>query len=51
MPNGDRRYFVNRYNGYGDDGTEEGRKSGMRFGCAWPQVHAIIVPARGTDAN
>jgi len=37
MPNGDRRYAVDRYNGYGDDGSEAGRTSGMRFGCAWSQ--------------
>lgn len=41
MPNGERRYFVTRYNGYGDDGTEWGRSSGMRFGCAWTPVHSI----------
>lgn len=38
MPSGERRYAVDRYNGYGDDGTAEGRRSGMRFGCAWTPV-------------
>lgn len=38
MPDGERRYAVRRYNGYGDDGTPEGRSNGMRFGCAWTRV-------------
>jgi hypothetical protein len=38
MPDGERRYFVSRYNGYCDDGTAEGRTFGMRFGCAWSPV-------------
>lgn len=45
MPNGERRYVANRYNGYGDDGTEAGRTSGMRFGCAWSQIAFWTVPA------
>lgn len=49
MPNGERRYAVSKYNGYGDDGTEEGRAIGMRFGCAWTEVHFITVPAPATD--
>lgn len=43
MPNGERRYFVERYNGYGDTGTPESRATGMRFGCAWTPVHNITV--------
>lgn len=43
MPNGELRYFVKRYNGYGDDGTEWGVTSGKRFSCAWTLVHSIIV--------
>ncbi|MGD9527759.1 hypothetical protein [Pseudonocardia sp.] len=38
MPDGERRYAVRKYNGYGDDGTPEGRANGMRFDCAWTQV-------------
>ena len=34
MPNGDRRYVVSRYNGY---------TGGLRFACAWTQVHFITV--------
>lgn len=45
MPNGERRYFVSRYNGYGDDGTEWGRQSGMRFGCAWTPIHSLTALA------
>jgi hypothetical protein len=43
MPDGERRYVVNRYNGYGDDGTEGGRETGMRFDCAWNRVHFIVI--------
>lgn len=45
MPNGERRYWVTRYNGYGDDGTPEGRAIGRKFGCAWSPVHNITVKA------
>lgn len=45
MPNGERRYTVRRYNGYGDDGTDRGRELGMRFGCAWSPVAFWTVPA------
>jgi len=45
MPDGERRYFASRYNGYGDDGTDAGRESGMRYGCAWSRVGAWIVAA------
>lgn len=41
MPDGERRYFVHRYNGYLQDLN---RAQGMKFACAWTQVHAIIVP-------
>lgn len=41
MPDGERRYFVRRYNGYLQDLN---REQGMKFACAWTQVHAIIVP-------
>jgi hypothetical protein len=44
MPDGERRYFADRYNGYGDDGTDRGRESGMRFGCAWSRVASWIIP-------
>lgn len=47
MPNGERRYAVDRYNGYGDNGTAWGRKIGMQFGCAWTPVHFITVKAKG----
>jgi hypothetical protein len=43
MPDGERRYFVSRYNGYGDRGTPASRENGMRFGCAWSRVHAITI--------
>lgn len=42
MPDGERRYVVRRYNGYGD-GTAESRAIGMRFDCAWSPVHSITV--------
>lgn len=49
MPDGELRLIVRKYNGYGDDGTEEGRARGMRFGCAWSQVHWITLrPERAT---
>jgi hypothetical protein len=60
MPNGERRYAVSRYNGYGDDGTEAGRRSGMRFGCAWsvvafwtvrPPAPVAAAPEVGTDRH
>lgn len=52
MPDGERRYSVRRYNGYCDDGTPEGRKSGMRFGCAWSPVHFVTVaPADPAEEN
>lgn len=54
MPDGERRYFVNRYNGYGQHkgacrcGSEaihaEYIRNAMMFGCAWSPAHAIIVP-------
>jgi hypothetical protein len=36
MPDGEKRYFVSRFNGY---------VGGPAFGCAWTRVHSIIVPA------
>jgi hypothetical protein len=45
MPNGERRYEVSRYNGYGDRGDVESRMTAMRFGCAWSPFHSITVPA------
>lgn len=45
MPSGERRYYAEKYNGYGDDGTVDGRMSGMRFGCAWSPAHDITFPA------
>lgn len=47
MPNGELRWFVEAYNGYGDDGTDWGRAQGMRFGCAWSPVKTIIVRSEG----
>lgn len=38
MPDGQLRLYASRYNGYGDDGTAEGQRAGMRFGCAWSPV-------------
>lgn len=49
MPDGERRYTVDRYNGYLDDGTEEGRARGMRWGCAWSPAHWITVPAANDE--
>lgn len=46
MRNGDRRHFVSKYNGYLRDSIEKGYatlENALRFGCAWSQVHAIIV--------
>lgn len=43
MPDGELRLFAQVYNGYGDDGTEFGRTTGMRFGCAWSRVHDITL--------
>lgn len=36
MPDGERRYFVSRFNGYA---------GGPAFACAWTRTHAITVPA------
>lgn len=44
MPNGELRLAVSVYNGYGDDGTEWGRKTGMKFGCAWTEIHSLTFP-------
>lgn len=51
MPDGQRRYFVERYNGYlaNPDGTPG--FNALTFGCAWSPVHAIIVPAPTGDHN
>jgi hypothetical protein len=51
MPDGERRYFVSRYNGYRDDGTEWGRTIGMQFGCAWTPVHSIIVKPKTANVR
>lgn len=51
MPNGERRHFVSRYNGYLAESIAKGYatlESALSFDCAWSQVHAIIVPPRPT---
>lgn len=45
MPDGERRLFAKRYNGYCDTGRPEDRARGMRFGCAWSPAHWITVSA------
>jgi len=43
MPNGERRYFVERYNGYlsGPDGLPT--PGATAWGCAWSPAHEWIV--------
>lgn len=36
MPDGERRYFASRFNGYG---------GGPNFACAWTQCLAVTIPA------
>lgn len=45
MPDGERRYFVNRYNGYlaNPDGTPT--PGATKWGCAWSPAHEWIIPA------
>jgi len=49
MPDGERRHFVQKYNGYCAEFVANGDMtlaSILRFGCAWSPVHSIIVKRR-----
>lgn len=44
MPDGEIRFSVQRYNGYGDragDASPAARASAMRFACAWSPAHFL----------
>lgn len=44
MPNGERRYFVSRYNGYLSDADGLPTPGATKWGCAWSPAHEWIVP-------
>lgn len=45
MPNGERRYFVSRYNGYLSDVNGLPTPGATKWGCAWSPAHEWIIPA------
>lgn len=47
MPNGERRHFVSKYNGYCQSAVYSGLmslQSVLLYACAWSQVHSLTVP-------
>lgn len=52
MPNGERRYFVSRYNGYLSDANGLPTPGATAWGCAWSPAHEwIVAPSIATEDN
>lgn len=48
MPNGERRHFIRKYNGYCAESVASGLMDlakVLRFDCAWSPVHSLTVRA------